>query len=141
MRFPVLLYVQLTLSHEPGSVLLERLSFFYEQGHFPLERLSSFYERTLLYRSCTHFFINSVSNFLNDFPHSISKTTFSNQNIHSSHPLQLFSKSKKSHSPIDMESGLVNMIHLLFAVRKLVRMRIDKMRFHLFHRVLYQSEA
>lgn len=126
MRFPVLLYVQLTLSHEPGSVLLERLS--------------SFYERTLLYRSGTHFFINSVSNFLNDFPHSISKTTFSNQNIHSSHPMQLFSKSKKSHSPIDMESGLVNMIHLLFAVRKLVRMRIDKMRFHLFHQVLYQSE-
>lgn len=112
MGFPVLLYVQLTLSQESGYVLLERLSLF----------------------------INSVSNFLNDIPHSISKNTSSNQNIQSSHPLQLFSKAKKSHSPIDMESGFVNMIHLLFGVRKLVRMRIDKMRFHLFHRVLYLSE-
>lgn len=92
------------------------------------------------FRATLTFFINSVSNFLNDFPHSISKITSSNQNIQSSHPLQIFSKAKKSHSPIDMESGFVNMIHLLFGVRKLVRMRIDKMRFHLFHRVLYLSE-
>lgn len=49
-------------------------------------------------------------------------------------------QSKKSRSPIDMESGFVSMIHPLFAARNVVRLRIGKMRFHLFHRVLCLSE-
>lgn len=101
----------------------------------------SFWSGVLHFRSNSSTFMSGVPSLWSDshfFMRRVSNC--SNENKHSSHPPQLFSKSKKSRSPIDVESGFVNMIHLLFAVRKLVRMRIDKMRFHLFHRVLYLSE-
>lgn len=95
MRFPVLLYVQLTLSQERGFVHLERLYSFMSGVTSLWSGSSPLMSGALPFGAALTFFINSVSNFLNDFPHSISKTTSSNQNIHSSHPLQLFSKAKK----------------------------------------------